>query len=319
MAAYVARRLLWAVVLLFLVSAVAFAIFYVLPTGDPALARAGRQPTPQLVEAIREDLGLNRSLVAQYGEYMGDLVLHLDFGHSYTSNSDVLDQILDRLPATLQLTFGAAVLWLLAGIPLGILGAVRRGSLADRASTVAALVAVSAPVYWLGLVALYLFAEDVGVWGVLPGVGGYGEAEGTVGRLESLILPWLVLAASFAAIYARFVRGSLLDVLDEDYVRTARAKGLRERRVVLGHGLHSAATPVVTLLGLDIGLLLGGAVLVETVFNIPGVGRLAYDAIRGGDLPMIQGTVLFAAFFIVIANLVVDLVYSWLDPRVRHA
>jgi peptide/nickel transport system permease protein len=177
-------------------------------------------------------------------------------------------------------------------------------------------------VYWLGLVALYVFSDDIGRIPLLPGQGAYPSSgnvftdPGTV--LPALILPCFVLAASFAAIYARFMRGNLIEVMSEDYIRTARAKGLRERSVVVRHGVRSAITPIVTILGLDLGILLGGAILTETVFNIPGIGRLAYDAIQNSDLPIVQGTVLMGAFFIIVLNLVVDVIYAFLDPRVRY-
>ena len=182
-----------------------------------------------------------------------------------------------------------------------------------------ALVAISAPVYWLGLVALYLFSNDIGQFPIFMGAGSYVPFSQDPWLWSgSLIMPWFVLAAAFAAFYARLVRGSMIEVMSEDYIRTARAKGLRERRVIFRHGLRSAITPVVTAAGLDIGILLGGTILVETVFNIPGVGRLAYDSIVNADLPMIQGTVLIGAFFIIMANLVVDVLYAFLDPRVRY-
>jgi peptide/nickel transport system permease protein len=174
-------------------------------------------------------------------------------------------------------------------------------------------------VYWLGLVALYLFSNDIGRFPIFDGSGTYTPLTEDPGRwFGSLILPWFVLAASFAAFYARLLRANLIETMGEDYIRTARAKGLPERTVVLRHGVRSAITPVVTALGLDIGILLGGAILTESVFNIPGIGRLAYDAIVHADLPVIQGTVLFGAFFIVLANLVVDVLYAFLDPRVRY-
>jgi peptide/nickel transport system permease protein len=189
----------------------------------------------------------------------------------------------------------------------------------DRLAMGGALVAISAPVYWLGLLSLYLFADDIGKFPIFPGAGSYVPlTEDPAGWFGSLVLPWCVLAASYAAIYARLVRSTMLETLSLDYIRTARAKGLRRRRVVLRHGLRSAITPVVTAAGLDLGIVLGGAVLVETVFNIPGVGRLAYDAISSGDIPMIQGTVLVGALFIIVANLVVDVLYAFLDPRVRY-
>jgi peptide/nickel transport system permease protein len=256
----------------------------------------------------------------QYWLYMKKLVLHFDFGFSYQNSAPVRQLIFDRLPATISLTVGAVVLWLAIGLPVGILSAIKRRQLPDRLAMGAALVAISAPVYWLGLVSLYLFSKDIGRFPVFDGANSYAPLSEDPGRwFGSLILPWLVLAASFAAFYARLLRANLLETMGEDYIRTARAKGLPERRVILGHGVRAAITPIVTVLGLDIGILLGGAVLTETVFNIPGVGRLAYDAIQHSDLPVIQGTVLFGAFFIVVANLVVDVAYAFIDPRVRYS
>jgi peptide/nickel transport system permease protein len=212
------------------------------------------------------------------------------------------------------------VIWIASGVAVGTISALRRHSILDRAAMSAALVAISAPPYWLGLVALYLFSNDIGRLHWFEGAATYAPlTEDPAQWFASLILPWLVLAASFSAIYARLVRATLSETMSEDYIRTARAKGLRERRVVVRHGLRSAITPVVTAAGLDIGVLLGGAILVETVFNIPGVGLLAYESILDADLPMIQGTVLLGAFFIVVANLIVDVAYRLIDPRVGFA
>lgn len=320
MIAFLLKRLAWVAALLFLVSAITFVIFYLLPSADPAQLRAGRQPTPELVERIRSQLGLDQPWYEQFWRYMRDLVLHFDLGRSYQSNVPVREQIFDRLPATMSLTLGAAVIWVVAGVAVGAVSAIRRHSLLDRAAMTAALVAISAPPYWLGLVALYLFANDIGRFPLFEGAASYAPlTEDPLQWASSLILPWLVLAASFAAIYARLVRATLGEAMSEDYIRTARAKGLRERRVVVRHGLRSAITPVVTAAGLDIGVLLGGAILVETVFNIPGIGLLAYESILDADLPMIQGTVLLGAFFIVLANLVVDVAYRFIDPRVGFA
>lgn len=321
MAVFIVRRLLGMLLLLVLVSAVTFIVFNVFPSTDPAVLRAGRQPTPELIESIRRQLGLDDPLIVQFFDYIVGVFTQLDFGRSFVTNREVLPQILENLPATLSLTAGGVVVWLVAGLSIGILSAVKHRSLFDRLSIGLSLIAVSAPVYWLGLVALYLFAPDGGVFEMhfLGGQGAYTPiTEDFVKWFQALILPWLVIATTFAAVYARLLRGSLLDVLNEDYIRTARAKGLSERRVILRHGVRSAITPVVTVLGLDIGILLGGAILTESVFNIPGVGRLAYDAITRGDLPIVQGTVLFGAFFIVIMNLLVDLLYAYLDPRVRR-
>ncbi len=323
MAAYIGRRLIWVVFLLFSITLITFIIFTVLPAGDPAVARAGKQPSPELIAAIRQQLGLDKSKPVQFINYIGDLLPFFGhngvyFGFSYTNNTEVLPEILERLPTTLALTGGAVILWLAVGIPIGVLSAVKTGSWMDRVAMSIALIFISAPVYFLGLVVLYLFADDIGVWPILPGVGAYEAADSVAGKAEALIMPWCVLAAAFAAVYARFLRGNLIETLQEDYIRTARAKGLSERRVIFRHGVRAAITPIVTLLGLDIGILLGGAILTETVFNIPGIGRYAYAAINVSDLPVIQGTVLVGAFFIVIMSLVVDILYAFIDPRVRY-
>jgi peptide/nickel transport system permease protein len=316
---YVIRRLLWMVVLLLIISAITFLIFYALPSADPAALRAGRQGSPELIASIRHNLGLDKPIYVQYWRYMKAIVLHFDFGYSYQNDAPVRQQIIDRLPATLSLTVGAVVVWLAAGLPVGIISAVRRRSLVDRVAMGGALLAISAPVYWLGLVALYLFANDIGVVKVFDGAGTYVPISQNAGTwFGSLILPWCVLAATFAAFYARLLRSNLTEVLSEDYIRTARAKGVPERSVILRHGVRAAITPIVTILGLDIGILLGGAILTESVFNIPGVGRLAYDSIQHSDFAVIQGTVLFGAFFIIVANLVVDIAYGFIDPRVRY-
>jgi peptide/nickel transport system permease protein len=208
----------------------------------------------------------------------------------------------------------------LIGIPIGIISAVKRGTYLDRGAMITALIFVSAPTFWLGYIALLLFANDIGKVHLFVGAGQYvGLTVDPWKWFQSLMMPWAVLAVTSAAIYARVMRGSLIDVMGEDYIRTARAKGLSERRVVMRHGVRSAITPVVTLLGLDIGLLLGGAILTETVFDIPGIGRLNYIAITNGDFPIVQGTVLLAALFIVVANIVVDITYAYLDPRVRYS
>jgi peptide/nickel transport system permease protein len=319
-AAYVLRRVLWGVLLLALVSLLTFVVFYVLPTADPAQLRAGRNADPGTLAQIRENLGLDRPLTAQYWTFLTGLVLHADLGYSYYSGASVGSLLVDRLPATLALTLGAVVIWVLVAVPLGVVSAVRRGTWVDKLTTAGALVGISAPVYWLGLVALYLFADDIGALPLLPGAGSYVPLTEDPWRwFTSLIMPWIVLASTFTAVYARLLRGNMIEVLSEDYVRTARAKGLSERRVVWNHALRGAVTPLVTLAGLDIGLLLGGAVLTEVVFGIPGIGRLNYEAIVHVDYPVIQGTVLLAACFVIVANIVVDVAYAYIDPRVREA
>jgi peptide/nickel transport system permease protein len=319
---FIIRRLLWMVVLLLVISFLTYIIFYTLPAADPAALRAGRQPSPELLASIRETLGLNDPWYVQYAKYLERLVFHFDFGYSYQNNISVKEQIFERLPVSATLAGGAAVVWLLIGIPVGIISAIKRGTWMDRLAMGGALVAISAPVYWLGLVSLYLFSKDLGQVQLFEGQGAY-PSTGTIFTnpghvIPALIMPWFVLAAAFAAVYARFLRGNLLEVMSEDYIRTARSKGLRERRVVFKHGVRSAITPIVTILGLDLGILLTQAILTETVFNIPGIGRLAFDAIQKSDLPTVQGTVLVGAFAIIMLNLIVDIVYAFLDPRVRY-
>ncbi len=319
MTTYILRRVLWGLVLLVLVSALTFVFFTIFPAADPAVLRAGRNAGPQTIAYIRHELGLDRPIYTQFYVYMRNIFLHFDFGYSYYTNASVLSLIQDRLPATLSLTVGAVVLWVLLGIPVGIVSAIKRHTLFDRFAMGAALTLVSLPAFWFGLVVLFLFASDIGRFPVLPGAGAYVGLTVDPGKwLTALILPWCVLAGNQAAIYSRLLRGSLIEAMGEDYIRTARAKGLSERRVVWKHGVRAAITPVVTVLGIDIGLLLGGAIITETVFDIPGIGRLNYDAIIHSDFPIVQGTVLLAAFCVIVANIVVDIAYAYLDPRVRY-
>lgn len=317
---YIIRRCLWGIVLLILVSALTFVFFYIFPSADPAILRAGRNSSPAQIAYIRKELGLNLPLYTQFFNYMKNIFLHFNFGYSYYSQQSVLSLIKNRLPATLSLTVGAVVLWLLAGIPVGIISAIYRGKFADRFAMTGALVFVSMPVFWFGLLVLFLFADDIGRFPIFPGANSYvGLTVNPVGWFTSLILPWIVLAGTQAAIYSRLMRGGLLEVMGEDYIRTARAKGLRERRVIWRHGVRSAITPVLTVLGIDIGGLLGGAIVTETVFAIHGIGLLNYDAILHSDFPVVQGTVLIAAMFIILFNIVVDISYAYLDPRVRYS
>lgn len=322
---YITRRLLWAVVLLVIVTAVVFVMFNVLPTADPAALRAGRNASPQQIENIRESYGLDDPIYERFGRYVAGVFTPLEggplnFGTSiFQNNEPVREIIFDRLPATIFLVSGGVVLWIAIAIPVGTISAVKRHSALDRTTMITTLAFISAPVFWLGLVALYLFAQDVGVIPIFPGIGSYSDADTFFAKSWALLLPWIVLALASAAIYARYVRSQLIDVMSEDYIRTARAKGLRERDVIVRHGLRGALTPVVTLLGVDVGVLLAGnAILTETVFNIPGVGREIVTAIGQSDYELIQGIVLFGAFFIVIFNLLVDIAYAYLDPRVRY-
>ena len=296
-----------------------FVLFRVLPTANPALLRAGRDPQPKLVKEIETLLGLNKPLTTQFWDYLKEVFLHFNLGYSYYSQESVRTLIIERLPATLSLTLGAAVLWVLGGLSVGIISALRRHTLLDRGAMGGALVLISVPEFWLGLVLLFLFASDIGKFKILPGAGSYVPLSADPWKwFTSLIMPWFVLAAGSAAIFARLMRSSLSEAMKEDYIRTARAKGLPEKAVVR-QGVRAAINPIVTLFGLEVGVLLGGAILVETVFNIPGVGRLAYQSIQSSDFPVIEGTVLLASMFIILANIVVDITYAYLDPRVRYS
>ena len=316
---YVLRRLAWSALLIILVILLTFIVFYQLPSADPAQLRAGRLATPELVAEIREKFGLDRPFYEQFWIYMKGVVTDFDLGYSYYKNVSVREEIFARLPASISVALGAFVLWMVIALPVGILTALKPRSRSDRAVTGATLFFLSAPTYWLGLVLLFLFARDIGRFPLVGGAGIYVPLrEDPKAWAESLILPWIVLAFGFAGLYARLIGENLRETMAQDYVRTARAKGISERRVVLRHGLRAALTPIVTLAALDLGFLLGGTILVETVFNIPGVGRYAVDAIQNADLPAIQGTVLFGAIFIVLAVLVADILYAALDPRVRY-
>jgi peptide/nickel transport system permease protein len=317
---YIVRRILWAVAMLFIVSGVIFLIFYVLPSADPAVLRAGRNAGTQQIANIRHSLGLDKPIYVQYVQYMRQVFLHFDFGYSYQYEIPVRTLILSRLPATIWLVVGGVILWLLMGLTVGIVSAIRRRSLTDRVSMTISLVFISAPTFWLGLVSLYLFAKDIGRFKVFDGQGAFATATTIPEKAGAMILPWLILALTSAAIYARYMRASMIDTMSEDYIRTARAKGLPERTVIFRHGVRSAINPIITLIGLDVGTLLAGnAILTESVFNIPGVGRLIYQAISVSDLTTVQGVTLLGTFFIVFFNLVVDIGYAYLDPRVRYS
>jgi peptide/nickel transport system permease protein len=315
---FVVRRLLWTIPIILLVIFMTFLMMKAIK-GSP-FRRTERAVPPAVMANLNRKFGLDKPWYQQYFDYMKQVFLHFDFGYSFQNTISVKEQVFDRLPATISLALGAAVIWLIVGISVGIISAIKSRTLIDRVAMGTALVAISAPVYWLGLLSLYLFARDIGQWHVFAGAGSYVPfSENPAKWFDSLLLPWMVLAAAFAAFYARLLRSNLIETMGEDYIRTARAKGLGERRVIFRHGLRSAITPIVTAAGLDIGILLGGAILTETVFNIPGIGRLVFDSIQHSDLPMIQGTVLIGTFFIVMANLVVDILYAFLDPRVRYA
>lgn len=314
MTGYLLGRLAWSAVVLVVVTAVTFVIFFAVPT-NPAELIAGKYASKQTIATIEQRLGLDQPKPLQFVRFLTH-ASYGDWGYSYVSQQNVREAIFAAFPKTLSLTLGAALLWLLIGIPVGMLSALKPGSLWDRAAMVAALIGISAPVYWLGLLFLKVFADRLG-WFPLGDYATIGEA-GVLSWAHHLVLPWTTLAMLYAGWYARMTRTQMLEVARMDFVRTARAKGLPGRAVVLKHTLRNALLPLVTMLGADIAGLLGGAVLTETVFGIPGIGGLAWRAIRQRDLPMVMGTVLFAAVFIVLANLVVDLVYTRLDPRIAR-
>lgn len=331
MLAYIIRRLINAIITLLVVTAVTFGIFFGVPklTGtDPAFLYTGKTSDAASVEGIRTKMGLNDPVPVQYVKFVKAIVVGRDYangpdvqhceapclGYSFKTDQEVTPLLMSDLPVTLSLALGAAVLWLIFGVATGVLSALRRGSILDRAAMTAALAGVSLPIYFTGLLISAIFVYWLG-W--LP-QGDYVPLEvDPVQWFTQLLLPWISLAFLFAAAYARLTRANMLETLGEDYVRTARAKGLRERTVIGKHALRSGLTPIVTIFGLDLGALLGGAVLTEAVFNLRGLGYQALTAIRANDLPIILGVTLIAATFIVLANLVVDLVYGFIDPRVR--
>lgn len=316
------RRLLFMIVVLLVVSLFTFIVFVKLPATDAALRAAGRHPSPQLLATIRHRLGLDRPVWYQYWTFAKGLIpwpglfLNRTVYFSWLNDVAVRDEIFARLPVTATLTAGAALLWLLMGIPIGIISAIRPGSVFDRVGMLFALVGVSAPIFWLSLVLLYLFHFT---WGIAPSSGiPIGESTLSAMLHGRFVLPWISLAITSAAFYSRMVRGNLMESMGEDYIRTARSKGLSERRVIYKHGLRAALTPVVTMFGLDVAFLLGGAVITENVFQLPGLGQYAITSLYSSDFPPIMGVTIVGALFIVIANLVVDVIYAFLDPRVRY-
>jgi peptide/nickel transport system permease protein len=314
MTGFLVRRLAWAVVVLLAVGVITFFLVYALPT-DPARALAGPHANSASVAKISAALGLDDPIHVQLLRYLADLAQG-DFGHSFQRNRDVVPLLMERLPATLQLALGGLCLELLIGIPLGILAARHAGALIDRASTTLASILIAAPSFLVGYLLLNLLAfqprVNLGI-DLLP-IGGYKPLD-----LRFLFLPALTLGFSGAAYYVRLTRATLLDELSRDYVRTARSKGLSERRITWRHLFPNACLPLLTQFGLDLGFFLGGVVVVEQVFGWPGIGRLAVESIVSADVPMVMGTVLFATLAIVLANLAVDITYAVIDPRLRNA
>ncbi len=335
MAAFLVRRLVAAVLLLGVVTVATFAVFFLVPriagqTPDQiALRYVGRGATQEALDATKARLHLDDPLPVQYGRFVGQLVTGGEydigptvvecpapcFGYSFRTNQPVTSLLVDRLPVTVSLALGASVIWLVTGVAVGVLSALRRGTAFDRAAMTLALAGVSLPIYFTGLISLALFAYTWRIWP--QGVSYVPLTTDPAGWAYNLVLPWVTLAFLFSALYARLTRAGMLETMNEDYIRTARAKGLPERTVVVKHAMRASLTPILTIFGLDLGLLLGGAVLTESTFSLPGLGDLVVDAVLGNDLPVVLGVVMVAGIFVVLANLVVDLLYAAVDPRVR--
>ena len=319
---YLVRRTLFLIFVLWVVSILTFLIFVKLPPGNPAIRAAGRTQTPQTIAAAKVALGLDKPVWVQYWRFAKGLIpwpgffLNKQVYFSWSDFVPVRQQIFSRLPVTIVLAIGAGVIWLLMGIPIGVVSAIRQRTAADRAGMLFALFGVSAPVFWLAYVLLYVFWFKLH-WAPSSGIPiGMGVISAALhGRF---LLPWFTLALTYSAFYARIIRSSLIETMHEDYIRTARAKGLSEGRVILRHGVRVAITPVVTLFGIDLGYLLGGAIIVENVFNLQGVGQYGIQALFTNDFPAVMGVTVLAALFITVANLVVDVLYAFLDPRVRY-
>jgi peptide/nickel transport system permease protein len=332
---FIIRRLIATVFLLIVVSMITFAIFFLIPrlagqnTYQLATEYVGRNPTRAAVLQIEAKLGLDHPIWVQYGNFLKGIVFgaHYDsgtsttycpppcFGYSFRTQQPVWPQMVSDLPVTLSLAIGAAVIWLVAGVAVGVISALKRGTLFDRFSMGIALAGVSLPIFFTGLISLELFSYK---WSIFPNVQYVSLTTNPFLWARNLVLPWICLAFLYAALYARLTRAGMLETMNEDYIRTARAKGLPERTVIFKHGLRAALTPIVTIFGMDLGLLLGGAIITEYTFSLHGLGLFTILAINNQDLPEILGVTMLAAFFIVLANLVVDVLYAVVDPRVRH-
>lgn len=314
MLAFAIRRLFNMLLVLLVVSVATFALFVLIPGGDPAVRMAGRTATPENVERIREVWGFDRPLPVQYARMMKRLFVDRDLV-SYVNGANVTEQIVKRMPATISLAIVAGVVWLSLGVLVGFLSGWRPGSLLDRSLMGFGMLGISLPIFWLGIMARYYLAQR---WHVLPDGGYVPLTDQPVEWLKHLVLPALVLSAGFIGFYGQVLRSSMLDVAGEDYVRTARAKGIGKRAVMVRHVSRNSLLPLVTLFGLDFAAVLGGAaILVEVVFDVRGVGWYAGQSVRQLDLPPIMGVMMYAAFFIVVINTIVDLIYAWIDPRVR--
>jgi peptide/nickel transport system permease protein len=305
MTRFLAGRLAQAVFILIGVSIITFLLLFLIPA-DPVRMIAGRSATPETVASIRAQLGLDQPIPVQYGRYLGNLIQG-DLGRSYVQKAEVSQLIASRLPATLQLMAAAIFFQLLIGLPAGIYAATRRDRVSDKAVMIASFIGVSAPQFVVGLLLIYFFAHLLGLFPL----GGYGT-------FAHVVLPAMTLGITIAGWYSRMSRSSMVETLRQDYIRTARAKGLSEWRVVLVHGLRNAVLPIIAMIGIDIGLYMQGVVVVEAVFGWPGIGQLAWLAIQRVDIPIIMGVTLVAAVGIVVGNLLADIATSFVDPRVRH-
>jgi peptide/nickel transport system permease protein len=318
---FLIRRLLWAVFLFLAATLITYLIFFVIPA-DPAKQMCGRACSPQDVARVKHTLGLDRPIYVQYAKYLWQLVGHQSLGNSYVTRQDVNHIIGRAAPVTASLVFGGAVFWLLVSIPVGVLSALRARSIGDRAAMLFVLIGVSAHPVWIGLILSYVLGYKLGITPIAgycdffsPSLG--ASCGGPVQWAYHMILPWATFMLLFAALYTRFIRANVMETMTEDYVRTARAKGASERRVLVQHVLRNSLLPVVTILGMDVGLALGGAIFTESVFSLPGLGRQVLQSYNTFDLPVILGVVVFSTICIIIFNLAVDLLYAVLDPRIR--
>jgi len=316
---YLIRRLLWAAVLFVAVTAVTYVIFFIIPA-DPARQACGQRATPECIKRAAHFLGTDRPVYVQYAKFMKRLVVDQNLGRSFTNRQSVNHVIAQAAPVTASLVFGGAVFWMLIALPIGILSALRPRSLLDRIAMIFVLIGISAHPVWIGLIFAYFLGFKAGVFpitGYCDMINPSTDRGGPVQWAYHLFLPWMTFAILFAALYVRMIRANVMEALNEDYVRTARAKGAPEWVVMRSHVLRNALLPVVTMLGMDVGLALGGAIFTESVYGLPGLGKYVYDSIQRVDLPVIQGIVVFSTICILTANLIVDLLYAWVDPRIR--
>jgi peptide/nickel transport system permease protein len=320
---YLIRRILWACLLFVVITFITFVIFYVGPNNPARAVCGGEQAKRECLVRATAKLGLDQPMPVQYYKFMKQLVLHQDLGTSFATSQSVNQRIKEAAPVTASLVFGGAVLWMILGLSIGIFSALKPRSLVDRFAMVFVLIGVSAHPVWIGLILEYTFGVKLG-WTPIAGYANFfgaasdsGQAGGPWQWFYHMILPWCTFALLFAALYVRMIRANVMETMNEDFVRTARAKGAPERQVLFSHTLRNALLPVVTMLGMDIGIGLGGAIFTETVFNLPGLGQTAVIGISNQDLAIVQGVIVFATVAIIIFNLVVDLLYAWIDPRIR--